>query len=120
MLPNRIPIPVPRSVKGDNRRRHGRIRCDGITCELGDVLDVSASGMHVNIGRNQVPIGADIAFTIHGPDGPVAVRAIVLRCQKTRSGHELGLKFHSLTHEAARDLATIARIGATKTEKFTD
>jgi hypothetical protein len=107
-------------VSANNRRRHGRVRCDGITCDLGDVIDVSASGLQVAVGRIQIPLGTDLTLTLDGPDGPIQVRVIVLRCEKVGRGFELGLKFHSLSREAARGLATIARIGATKTEKYKD
>ena len=36
-------------VKGfeNNRRRHGRLRCEDLRCPLGTVMDLSASGMRV-------------------------------------------------------------------------
>lgn len=116
MLPNKIPIAVPKASKQDNRRRHGRIRCDGISCDLGEVIDVSASGIQINTGKTPIPVTSDVAFTIHGPDGAIPVRGTVLRCEKTRKGYEIGLQLHSLSREAARGLAVIARIGATKNE----
>ncbi len=46
MIPQRVGIYVP-TGSTDNQRRHGRVRVQGLTCALGEVMDLSASGMRV-------------------------------------------------------------------------
>jgi PilZ domain len=46
MIPQRMGIYVPTQT-GANHRRHGRVRVEGVTCDLGVVIDLSASGMRV-------------------------------------------------------------------------
>jgi len=117
LLSSRFGIPVSSSGShADNRRRHGRILCDVASCELGDMVNVSASGMAVRT-RKPLADGSDVAFWIEGPDGRFTVNAKVIRCIKTGwFRHELALQFVSLSDEARKGLTTMARLAATQQE----
>jgi len=98
----------------DNRRRHGRIRCDLAKCELGGVVDVSASGMMVSTNKVMAD-GDSVAFWIEGPDGRFTVNARVIRCiKKGWFKHEAAMQFESLSDEARKSLTAMARLAATQ------
>lgn len=46
VIPARTGIYVGAS-EGENRRRHGRVRVQGVSSNIGDVIELSASGMSV-------------------------------------------------------------------------
>lgn len=51
-------------------RRHGRVRTREVTCSLGEVVDISASGMRVRCPKRPgCPIGQRIAVTIQSEGG---------------------------------------------------
>lgn len=113
MLCPRTGIRIPKDPRPDNRRRHGRVRVGDISCDLGPILDISASGMNVKIGFRGMRIGSKVSFVIDGPDGHFAVKAVVVRC--TRLGwlaHEVGLQFIENSPAVANNLAQIARLSA--------
>lgn len=90
------------SAKKDNRRRHGRIRCDGLRCHFADhcndgaeVLDLSASGMRLRFRRKvNVEEGAIINVTLISP--AAAIRTVARVVWSRRAGfrrHEVGMTF---------------------------
>jgi hypothetical protein len=116
MLSSRFGIPISGGPQADNRRRHGRIRCDVACCELGDVLNISASGMMVRT-RKPLKEGSDVAFWIEGPDGQFTVNALVIRCLKTGwFRHEAALQFQALSDESRKALVAMARLAAAQQE----
>jgi len=47
----------------DNRRRHGRLKTEGTLSSLGDVVDISASGMRV-VRKGSMPVTEGEMFRI--------------------------------------------------------
>lgn len=95
-----------------NRRRHGRVRCADIRCSLGEVLDLSGSGIRVR-SRARPAQGTPIDLTIHALDGPVTVRCVPR--QEARHGPsawDIGLEFTELTPHVRRALVELARASA--------
>ncbi|GDX99701.1 hypothetical protein LBMAG48_21050 [Phycisphaerae bacterium] len=80
--------------KGAEKRRHGRIICDGVQCSIGDVLDLSASGMRVKTRYKMPDAGEVFVVTLETVEGTLAVLCRirwVRRCGMfTR---EVGLEF---------------------------
>jgi len=95
----------------DNRRRHGRIRCELVSCSLGRVLDVSASGVRVRgKGRPSIRVDDHVTMTLSCPAGEVVA---LLRCARLQRaglfGFEAGLEFVQPTPELRRMLSFIAQ-----------
>lgn len=114
MAPQYNPIPNLESVFAANKRRHGRVLCEGIRSSIGEVLDISASGMRVKVNRivkwreGQVfqvslLVGTDIV--------PVTARITRLRRRWFRAP-EAGLEFMELTPAVRSALAAMACVGA--------
>ena len=91
---------------GKQRRRHGRLEQEAVTCDLGTVLDLSASGMR--IGSRRVPKG-DFVVCIRGYDIAVVVTGRLAWQKKVGLfRHELGVEFIDLTEEMSRQLNSLA------------
>lgn len=97
----------------DPRRRHGRVRCLDIDCNLGEILDVSASGMRVRTNQRPPTIGTSLTTTLTGLDGPVEFSGVVVWTK--RSGFfkfEVGIEFRELSAQMRTALARLARASA--------
>jgi hypothetical protein len=91
-------------------RRGGRVRLSQVRCSLGEVLDLSATGMRIRARRVRAEQGAMINVTIFGLTRSEEVSARVV--WKRRTGwfsEELGLAFEDLSPSAKSELAAIAR-----------
>lgn len=114
LLPNRMRDVDPQDeLPADQRRRHGRVRCQDIGCSLGYVLDVSASGMRVQCGSKPPAVGKEFTTTVEGLDGGVVFRYIVVWTR--RSGlmqYEVGIEFRELDPTTRQALARLARASA--------
>lgn len=99
-----------------NNRRHGRVACELLTCTVGEVLDLSASGMKVLIrGRMRTEPGAvhELSLKVLGCRLPVRARVTWSR----RVGflrHQVGFEFIDLNEQVERSLRTIASVAQKK------
>src|SRR5262245_6752646 len=102
--------PQLRSSDG-NARRNGRVRCQWTHCDLGEILDLSASGMRVRSRKKiAAEVGARISAIIEGMDGPFDVSGGVVWKKKVGLFKwEMGIEFVDLTPEANKALVLIAR-----------
>ncbi len=78
----------------EEHRRHGRVTCQGVDCSVGDVIDLSASGMRI-ITRFKLPEKGEVfVVTIETMQGPLAVLSRV-RWSKRKGlfQREAGLEF---------------------------
>lgn len=114
MAPQYNPIPNIESIFADNKRRHGRVLCEGIRSSIGEVLDLSASGMRVRVNRiarwreGQV---FQVSLLVGTEIVPVTVRItrIIRRWFRTP---EAGLEFMDTTPAVRSALAAMACVGA--------
>jgi len=84
MRPPRNPILNPDEERTINNRRHGRIRTEDLECCLGQVVDLSASGMRVaGRFRNVVKQGQTMRLVLQHPDGELAVECRVAHITRT-------------------------------------
>lgn len=103
------PTPVPDS-KSSQRRRHGRVVCQDVTCSLGQILDLSASGMRVRCKGKPPKVGVTIATTIESFDGLLFVGCSVSWVRHVGfMKNEIGVTFVALTPLMQAALARIAR-----------
>lgn len=96
---------------GQNRRRHGRIKCPGVKSSLGDVLDVSASGCKIQSrGRLSARVGEVVRINIRPlTSEPFEAYARVVWFQKVGMFRvHTGLCFEHITPEVRHGLSAIA------------
>lgn len=97
-----------------DRRRHGRLRCESAKSCIGDVLDISASGMRVQrSGRPILEVGDEFRITVH-PDNDEPVLTLPSRVVRIeRKGfrkHIYGIEFANLDDDQKRRLGDLARL----------
>ncbi len=104
----------PGDESSANKRRHGRVVCRDVGCTLGEVLDLSASGLRVRgKGRPAVCVGDRFSLSIQTLDGPMLAPVQVAWVK--RSGfrkHEIGITFGETGPALVRALAALARASA--------
>lgn len=99
------------NARGENARRHGRLQTRDISCSLGKVLDISASGMRIiHRGLSAVNSGEQGACTVGSVHGSFSVYYRVAWARRVSlSKWELGIEFVDPTPKASEVLAHIAR-----------
>lgn len=100
--------PEPSGARPPNRRRCGRFRQQSLRCNLGRIVDVSATGLRL---RRCWPMrkGAtwSIAVKDHALGGPLVGR--VTWCRRVGFfAHEVGMEFVDVQPQVAHELATVA------------
>jgi hypothetical protein len=98
--------------KKEDKRIRGRLRVELLKCKLGDVQDMSSTGMRVRrSGRLMVKVGEIYEITLASLVGKQTVKAKVMWIKKAGFfKHDIGLKFEGLTPEAEKGITAIARI----------
>ncbi|QOJ00773.1 MAG: PilZ domain-containing protein [Phycisphaeraceae bacterium] len=110
MIPHRFKPALPTEGSGDNARRHGRVRCDELVCNLGQVLDLSASGARIKLSLSPLTVGGEVICEIEAPDRRVAIAAKVIWCRRVGFfRHEAGLTFLDVPAHARAGLLGIVR-----------
>lgn len=97
-----------------DRRRHGRLRCESTCSCIGNVLDISASGMRVQrTGRHVMEVGDGFRITVH-PDAGEPILTLPSRVvwieRKSFRKHVYGIEFAELNDDQKRLLGELARI----------
>jgi PilZ domain len=91
-------------------RRAGRLNCKRLRCELGEVLNISATGMLVyRKGRHALEPGHEAALTLIHVHGQVTVVCRVAWTKKIGFRRRLiGLQFVSVTPQTRAGLTAAA------------
>ncbi len=87
---------------------------DAVSCPLGELLDLSGTGMRVRVSRGQtVGVGSVVPVKLGTPSGSVSVQARVMWRKRSGwfGGFETGFRFEGVTPGQSVALATIARFG---------
>ena len=103
--------PIPTVFEGSNARRAGRVRMEMVSSTLGDVLDLSATGMRIRCARKpDCSAGSELDVELEGLDGSFQVHAKVAWVKRTGlRKHEVGLEFVDPDTEVRKQLAGLAR-----------
>ncbi|MGB7159261.1 MAG: DnaJ domain-containing protein [Tepidisphaeraceae bacterium] len=95
------------------KRAHDRYASDLLVCALGQVLDLSGSGIRIGgKGRCALARGQVIPLKLEAPQGALTLKARVVRV--TRCGFrafEVGLEFVGMKPAIARALKNLAEFG---------
>lgn len=102
------PTPAPCTV---NKRRHGRIRASMVPCSLGEVLDISISGLRIRArGKPPFARGHGMTITIATPAGLLAIDVGVAWARRVGWMHyEAGLIFVNPTPDVLEGIRSILR-----------
>ena len=116
MQPSRNPSLVLLPKRDDDRRRHGRIRTEEVVCSLGEVMDLSASGMRVHRkGRCNIKMGDRITVTLTYGNFALPVDARVVHIKKVAfRKHFIGLELEETNPEIRSKLTDLASIASTR------
>jgi hypothetical protein len=95
-----------------NPRRAERIATEGLTCQLGTILDLSESGMRIRtIGRPRLERGARFKFTVASSLQRLAVTGQVIWVRAGLFKGMIGVRFVDATPALCRALVELARHG---------
>lgn len=102
------------SSERDERRRHGRLRCEDLRCSVGQIRDLSASGMQVfHKGGEIAAVGDELQIMLEHLDAAMQVDVRIARVDKLGFRKRLyGFEFVRLTDEKKARLTALARLAA--------
>ena len=106
------PALPPDSPTEDNRRRPGRIRARELRTRLGEVANLSASGMRIICTQPEPPeLQSIVQLDLRHPEGSLPVKARVVWIKQGPAGQsELGLIFEDVSPSTSAGLVAIARL----------
>ena len=101
-------VTLAKSSEGsDNRRAHARLTQEALTCNLGEVLNLSLGGMQVRCIRAVKDKLVGVQLTYEGET--IQLQAQVVRSTKVGfRKHELGLRFLDVDPETAKQLRRVS------------
>ncbi len=91
-----------------NRRRTGRLKTDCVTCDAGEVIDLSASGARV-LAKRAWREGEVRRVEVEGPNISVRVPARCVWTRKEGKKNLIGLAFEQLGEDQHLALMALAR-----------
>ncbi|WP_432798181.1 PilZ domain-containing protein [Poriferisphaera sp. WC338] len=107
------PLQFRPEYKEDDRRRHGRLRCESTKCSMGKVIDLSASGMCIERKGKCVKEGESFELTIQYDKIQVMFPVIVKRVQKIGfRRYQYGLAFDQIDENQQAVLNQFAQLAA--------
>ena len=104
----------PTGPHPDQKRRTGRISPEGVTCDLGMVLDLSAGGLRI-AGRGPRPgrEGQKIAVKLDWGMGAMVFYGVITRLErKALFGWTAGVRFENITPAQKQALSKASMMAA--------
>ncbi len=97
-------------IPADNRRRHGRLRTTDMSSDLGDITDLSRSGLCIrHKGKINVTLGEELILEIDASGELVTLPVVVRRLQKAGFNKtDIGMEFTEMDSIHERGLAMLA------------
>lgn len=97
-------------------RRHGRVRTELLSCGLGEIVDLSASGMRVLRRSARAPReGARVKIKMRCLDVKIRLRGTVVWVRTAGPGlHVVGLQFTRLTPELNEKLLQLVAVAGVR------
>ena len=95
------------SDPSDDRRAHARLQQEALTCNLGEVIDLSLGGMQIRCTRPVKDKHVEVQLTYEGET--MTVQAEIVRSTKVGfRKYELGLRFLDVDPETAKQLTRVS------------
>jgi len=112
MEPERNLTPIPPIQRDEEKRNKGRLVCDFLTCELGPVVDLSASGMRVRYkGEPGFTTGESLEVVLRALNERAVVKAEITWVRQVNfEDYEIGLKFLDVNPTVGEALLAVARV----------
>lgn len=109
---NPNPFPSRGQDRPADQRRRGRLRTDTLTCELGHILDLSATGLRLRCRTRHAPTaGQTLTLTLRAPVMTLPVQGVIRWVQRVNWLSTLvGVEFIGLTPEQTARLRELSRI----------
>ncbi len=107
-------IPIPKEPDPNQKRRTGRIMPEGMTCDLGDVLDLSAGGVRLS-GRGPKPgeQGDKVMLKLDFGLGEVEFEGVITRIERRRMfWWIMGVRFENITPIQRQALSKASMLAA--------
>jgi hypothetical protein len=116
MLPHSGKVFEPEQPGDSNRRRAGRFMADRVQTSVGEILDISSTGMRV-YSKFMAPTPRKLVeVTIKGPDGHFKVVGQVVWVRSVGLlAREFGFEFYGLDPNAREAVGDLARAAANNT-----
>lgn len=101
---------------GEERRSAERFQTSVLTCDLGEVTDLSRSGLRVTVvGVCRFKPGQAMDLTLHSPTDDVRVRGVVARVTPAGPARFIvGVRFEGLDEAGAAAVESLGRFGSTR------
>ena len=95
------------------RRRHGRVSCEMLSCQFGEVMNLSASGAKVQ-GKGEPKHAVDdrVGIELTCLEHRLNITSRVAWIQPNESGYGMGLEFVDLTAEQAQRVRELLPLAA--------
>lgn len=96
-----------------NTRKAGRLRCELVTSDLGEVLDLSRTGMRVRLLRSVVISQGELVRVVIAAPGTrleVGAKVVWLKKRGLFTAGEAGLEFVALSDDATHAFAALVRM----------
>ncbi|MBI1338449.1 MAG: hypothetical protein GC164_16020 [Phycisphaera sp.] len=110
---NLNPFSIESAGQQKNDRRHGRLRAEMLTATgLGEVIDLSASGMRLEVvGKCRLEVENQIEMTLSSNDVKVHIKGLVRWVRKAglRKSH-VGIEFIDPSDEDRKNILALARV----------
>ena len=103
----------PVDSKAEQRRRHGRVSCDMLPCQFGEVVNLSASGVKIQ-GKGTPEHKADdrIGLELKCLDHELHATARIAWLTQESNTFQMGLEFVDLTPEQAQRIRELLPLAA--------
>ncbi|GIW73633.1 MAG: hypothetical protein KatS3mg103_0155 [Phycisphaerales bacterium] len=106
--------PDPTQPKADQKRRTGRISPEGVSCDLGRVLDLSAGGIRLaGLGPRPGRVGDRVRFLLDCGLSKMVFEGVICRLERRAIfGWVAGIRFENLTPAHKQALSKAAMLAA--------
>lgn len=92
------------------RRQGKRFRVESVTCNLGEIVDLSGFGARIRCEENpRASVGQVLQLTLRSPRRPMRVMSDVVRVSRLGRRIEIGVRFLALEPGIRAELHELAR-----------
>ncbi len=102
---------IPNNAETDEKRGYGRYGCEGLSCNLGQIVDMSATGIRVRCSaKSEAEVGDDKWVSIKSDGGDVGVHAVIRRVSRVNKKEiAVALEFVDISEETRRALYRVGQ-----------